>query len=153
MIFFSIASMSCGPLTPNQWQIVLLNWRNETHHFLLYFSVSSILYITVFCRLPKHNFANQCGFIKILNTIDKTTHPNCKIPHTSDIQHYQNQTFAPDCKHFYIHITDSCLMNYTLLGIMKSTPIFSMLCHNTNIVQTVENSSDCSHAQNYSFFQ
>jgi len=30
-------------------------------------------------------------------------------------------------------LPDFCLNNYTLLGIMKSTPIFSMLCHNTKI--------------------
>ena len=35
---------------------------------------------------------------------------------------------------------------------MKSTLIFSMLCHNTNIVQTVENSSDCSHAHTYIYY-
>lgn len=43
-------------------------------------------------------------------------------------------------------LPDFCLTNYTLLGIMKSTLIFSMLCHNTKIVQIVENSSD---AQKY----
>ena len=32
---------------------------------------------------------------------------------------------------------------------MKSTLIFNMLCHDTKIVQTVENYSDCSHAQKY----
>ena len=46
------------------------------------------------------------------------------------INHYQNQTVAPDGAHF-IHITDVCLTSYTLLDIMKSTLIFSMLCHNT----------------------
>jgi len=30
-------------------------------------------------------------------------------------------------------LADFCLNNYTLLGIMKSTHIFSMLCHNTKI--------------------
>ena len=46
-------------------------------------------------------------------------------------------------------LPDFCLTNYTLLGIMKSTLIFSMLCHNTKIVIIVENSLDCSHAQKY----
>ena len=46
-------------------------------------------------------------------------------------------------------LPDFCLTSYALLGIMKSTLIFSMLCHNTKIVQIVENSSDCSHAQKY----
>jgi len=30
-------------------------------------------------------------------------------------------------------LPDFCLNNYTLLGTMKSTHIFSMLCHNTKI--------------------
>lgn len=46
-------------------------------------------------------------------------------------------------------VPDFCRTNYTLLGIMKSTLIFSMLCHNTKIVKIVETSSDCSHAQKY----
>ena len=39
--------MSCGPMTPNQQQIVLVNWTNETQLFLLYFSVSSIVYMNM----------------------------------------------------------------------------------------------------------
>ena len=62
------------------------------------------------------------------------------------MKHYQ--TSEPDGAHF-IHITEFYLTNYTLLGIMKTTLIFSMRCHTTNIVQTVENSSDCSYAQKY----
>ena len=46
-------------------------------------------------------------------------------------------------------LPDVCLTSYTLLDIMKSTLIFRMLCHNIKIVQIVENSSDCSHAQKY----
>ena len=37
----------------------------------------------------------------------------------------------------------------TLCWLMKSTLIFRMRCYNTNIVQIVENPSDCSHAQKY----
>jgi len=48
------------------------------------------------------------------------------------------------------HTPDFCLTNYTLLGIMKSTLIFSMLCHNTKLVKIVKKKSpDCSHAQQY----
>ena len=36
--------MSCDPVTPNQQQILLVNWMNETQLFLLYFSASSISY-------------------------------------------------------------------------------------------------------------
>jgi len=35
--------------------------------------------------------------------------------------------------HTSVILPDFCLNNYTLVGIMKSTPIFSMLCHNTKI--------------------
>ena len=35
--------MSCDPVTPNQQQIVLESWMNETQIFLLYFSASSVL--------------------------------------------------------------------------------------------------------------
>ena len=31
-------------MTPSQQQTVLVNWTNETHLFLMYFSASSILY-------------------------------------------------------------------------------------------------------------
>ena len=51
--------------------------------------------------------------------------------------------------HTSVMLPDLCLTNYTLLGIMKGTLILSMLCNNPKIVQTVENSSDCSHAQKY----
>ena len=36
--------MSCDPVIPNQQQIVLVNWKNETQVILLYFSASSLLY-------------------------------------------------------------------------------------------------------------
>ena len=36
--------MSCETVTPNQQQIVLVDWANETQLFLLYFSASSFLY-------------------------------------------------------------------------------------------------------------
>ena len=37
IIFLSIASMPCDPVTPNQYPIVELNPKNRTHHFVLYF--------------------------------------------------------------------------------------------------------------------
>ena len=32
---FSISFMLCGPVNPNQQQIVLVNWTNKTHHFFI----------------------------------------------------------------------------------------------------------------------
>ena len=51
--------------------------------------------------------------------------------------------------HTLFILSDCCLTNYILLGIMKSTLIFRMLFHNTTIFKTVENSSDCLLVQKY----
>ena len=104
-------------------------------------------------QLLKPNFANLAAFdTKNTNTVHKNTHPNCKIPQISCKMKHGNQNSIIKIKLLHqvaqtsFMLPDFCLTNYTLLGIIRSTHIFSMLCHNT---KTVENSSDCLHAQKY----
>ena len=39
--------MSCGPVTPNQQEIVLVNWMDETHLFFKLYLVLPFFYMTI----------------------------------------------------------------------------------------------------------
>ena len=121
-------------------------------------------YLGITCGARQTKFCKLGWFYQNTYHSSQMTHPNCK----KKLYVLQNEALQPKLHialsnvctqwhtlnsfHFFSFIffrfytsfilTNFCLTNYTLSGMMKSTLILCKLCHNTKIVQIVENSSE-----------
>lgn len=93
-----------------------------------------------FLRLLTRNFANCAAFIKILNTNRQILHLFCKMKHCN-----QNRIVKMKCLHqmAFTSFLLSEFLSKQLLGIMKSTFLFSIICNHMKIFQIVENCVVC----------
>lgn len=83
-LFYSIASTSCDPVTPNQCWIVLLNGTNETHFFWLHvikkFPDSTFLNVTI---LPSISWYMTVNWTSLVVRQNNTKHLSIQRPNTN----------------------------------------------------------------------